>query len=247
MDISDVPMDGTDRQLLFDFIDSCHVKTRRIEEDVVPKLRRVLAHQMFAYGTIDFGADRRLRYVGGNFPETLVDEGAGNRRRPFYCLVKEWLTAREPVYSEGQSPHTRQVLAVHGVADAAQRSATWYAFSKDNFSARDDYIVRVAVPHLHSAVAAASYHVKVPAGLEPLTRRELEVLQWLSKGKANAEISMVLGISICTVRVHIQNIFNKLPANNRTHAAARAMQLGLIEAARPSRESMGFIRPLAAE
>lgn len=64
---------------------------------------------------------------------------------------------------------------------------------------------------------------------EPLTPRELEVLQWISSGKSNAEISMVLGISVCTVRVHIQSIFNKLPANNRTHAAARAIQLGLVK------------------
>jgi len=124
----------------------------------------------------------------------------------------------------------RKIFAVHGVADAAHRSATWYAFSKDSFSRRDNYVIRVAVPHLHSALGAKTNDVKVTAGVEPLTPRELEVLQWLSMGKANAEISMVLGISVCTVRVHIQNIFNKLPANNRTHAAARAMQLGLIGA-----------------
>ncbi len=68
---------------------------------------------------------------------------------------------------------------------------------------------------------------------EPLTPRELEVLQWVSSGKSNAEISMVLGISVCTVRVHIQSIFNKLPANNRTHAAARGAQLGLIDFGAP--------------
>ena len=229
---------GAEKQLLFEFMDSCHVHLSSIEQDVMPQLQRLLEHRLFAYGTVDFGAGRKVRLLGGNLPGALVEEQLSSRRNLVCNLIMEWLKQRLPVYSEALPAdplaglETPQRLAVHGVVDVAQRSATWYAFSKETFGNKEDYILRIAIPHLHAALTTTMSRSRAPAGLDPLTPRELEVLHWLSKGKANAEISMVLGISVCTVRVHIQNIFNKLPANNRTHAAARAMQLGLVDGAR---------------
>lgn len=53
-----------------------------------------------------------------------------------------------------------------------------------------------------------------------LTAREAEVLFWISEGKNNPEIAVVLGISGRTVEKHVENVFNKLGADHR-HAAAR--------------------------
>jgi LuxR family transcriptional regulator, maltose regulon positive regulatory protein len=64
--------------------------------------------------------------------------------------------------------------------------------------------------------------------IEPLSERELEILQLLAEGYANREIGDRLYISLSTVKGHISNIFGKLPAKNRTEAVARARQLGIL-------------------
>lgn len=61
-----------------------------------------------------------------------------------------------------------------------------------------------------------------------LTDRELEVLQEIVKGKTNKEIGLVLSISEATVKSHINNILSKLGVADRTQAATRALQRGIV-------------------
>ena len=62
---------------------------------------------------------------------------------------------------------------------------------------------------------------------KPLSRRELEVLQWLASGVSDREIGRRLYITESTVRRHVHNIFGKLNVRNRTQAALRAIKLNL--------------------
>jgi DNA-binding CsgD family transcriptional regulator len=70
-----------------------------------------------------------------------------------------------------------------------------------------------------------------PASLEffwqrqGLTRREADVLRWLTIGKTNPEIGIILGISPLTVKTHVAHIFAKLDVETRTAASLRAMEL----------------------
>lgn len=64
---------------------------------------------------------------------------------------------------------------------------------------------------------------------EPLTERELEVLRYLADGLSNPEIAATLVVSLNTVKTHVKAIFDKLHVRNRTAAAARARELGLLE------------------
>jgi DNA-binding NarL/FixJ family response regulator len=64
---------------------------------------------------------------------------------------------------------------------------------------------------------------------ETLTERELEVLQHLSFGYSNREIGARLFISADTVKTHLEHIYQKLGANDRTAAVAEAMRRRLIE------------------
>lgn len=61
----------------------------------------------------------------------------------------------------------------------------------------------------------------VPAGLG-LTKREIQVLNWICHGRGNKDISTVLGISHHTVRRHVEKIFQKLHVATRNEAAAIA-------------------------
>jgi LuxR family maltose regulon positive regulatory protein len=68
-----------------------------------------------------------------------------------------------------------------------------------------------------------------PSGLiEPLSGRELEVLQLLALGKTNQEIARQLIVAPGTVKAHTASIYRKLDAANRTEAGARARQLGIL-------------------
>jgi len=53
-----------------------------------------------------------------------------------------------------------------------------------------------------------------------LTPREREVLNWLARGKSNAQIGQILGISAATVSKHLEHIYPKLGVENRTAAAS---------------------------
>jgi two-component system NarL family response regulator len=65
-------------------------------------------------------------------------------------------------------------------------------------------------------------------GGSDLTGRELEVLKQIVKGGSNKEIAAVLGISEATVKSHINNILSKLDAADRTQAATKALQRGIV-------------------
>jgi len=61
-----------------------------------------------------------------------------------------------------------------------------------------------------------------------LTRRELDILRWMSSGLSNAEIGNKLFISAGTVKAHSAAIYRKLDVANRTEAISNAKDLGLI-------------------
>ncbi|MFN8597898.1 MAG: LuxR C-terminal-related transcriptional regulator [Anaerolineae bacterium] len=64
--------------------------------------------------------------------------------------------------------------------------------------------------------------------IEPLSDREREVLRLIADGFSNQEIAAKLIIGLGTVKTHINNIFGKLGAKNRTQAVARARELNLL-------------------
>ncbi len=63
---------------------------------------------------------------------------------------------------------------------------------------------------------------------EPLTAREIEVLELLAEGLSNKAIAARLGISDQTVKFHVAAICGKLGAANRTDAVRRAIRRGLV-------------------
>ena len=65
-------------------------------------------------------------------------------------------------------------------------------------------------------------------GKEPLSKREIEVLQHMAAGLTNQEIAARLYLSLYTVKAHARSIYDKLDAHSRTQAAARARELGIL-------------------
>lgn len=84
--------------------------------------------------------------------------------------------------------------------------------------------------HIYNFKNGEEIHVELSETLEePLTGREIEILHLIREGLLSKEISDRLGISVNTVNVHRQNIFNKLDADNAMEAVNVALGLGLLD------------------
>ena len=71
---------------------------------------------------------------------------------------------------------------------------------------------------------------RVAAQMESLTPREIEVLRLLSQGQTNPQIAQNLLVSRGTIKIHVQHIISKLGVSDRTQAAVRAIEAGLLGA-----------------
>lgn len=82
---------------------------------------------------------------------------------------------------------------------------------------------------------AASATETIPGSddlIEPLTRRELEVLQLICAGESNHAIADHLVITVSAVKKHTGNIFGKLGVTSRAQAMVKARELGLFSGAK---------------
>jgi DNA-binding NarL/FixJ family response regulator len=95
---------------------------------------------------------------------------------------------------------------------------------------REELLDCIRRVHRGETCFPASLVEKVAAGLssEPLTGRELNVLELLARGKSNKEIGVSLYISETTVKSHLRSIFRKLNVLSRTEAISVAGRRGLI-------------------
>lgn len=91
---------------------------------------------------------------------------------------------------------------------------------KRDFKERDRLVLEVLRPHLERVVDRLERRAAMEADL-PLTPRERDVLEWVERGKTNAEIAEILWLSPNTVRKHLENAYGKLGVRTRTAAVAR--------------------------
>ncbi len=73
------------------------------------------------------------------------------------------------------------------------------------------------------SLKGVAFHRPYEEQAPQLTAREREILALVGQAKSNQEIADVLGISVRTVRVHMQNIFDKVGVHDR-HEAARVQE-----------------------
>jgi DNA-binding CsgD family transcriptional regulator len=93
-----------------------------------------------------------------------------------------------------------------------------------DYLARLLHAVDATPPAAHPGPAVAA----TPGLIDALTARELQVLELLAAGQSNRRIAAELVVTLDTVKKHVGHVLDKLGAANRTEAAARARQLGLI-------------------
>ncbi len=120
----------------------------------------------------------------------------------------------------GSSPHAWGVLPVNATED--ELLAAVHALGEGLWvgapSLVKDFLIRPSVRTLSDAEPL----------IEPLTGREVEVLQLISQGLANKQIALELTISEHTVKFHLSSLYAKLGVSSRTEAVRAGMQRGLI-------------------
>ena len=75
-------------------------------------------------------------------------------------------------------------------------------------------------------ISPAAPPIEAPLGR--LSSRQRDVLDQMARGRANKEIAQLLGLSPSTVKTHVAHIIAVVGASNRTEAATRARDLGLV-------------------
>jgi DNA-binding NarL/FixJ family response regulator len=83
-------------------------------------------------------------------------------------------------------------------------------------------------PGAHQAGSGGSGRSRRTEQMESLTPREVEVLRLLSQGQTNPQIARNLLVSRGTVKIHVQHIISKLGVSDRTQAAVRAIEAGIL-------------------
>ena len=147
--------------------------------------------------------------------------------------VTRWVRANEPdvgvliltaydddpyVMAVLQAGANGYVLKTAAPADIIQAVRDVY----EGKSALDPVIARKLMEQIAGKHAGPQY--------EPLTEREMEVLELAAHGYTNKAIGLQLGISDRTVQGHLAKIYGKLDVNSRTEAVMRAVSLGWLDA-----------------
>jgi LuxR family maltose regulon positive regulatory protein len=187
-----------------------------------------VARVLLAQGRLDAAADLLARLQG-------VAEVGGRYLRVIELLLLRALAAQssddlrqaqtllEQAINLGESRGIIRTFVVEGPALAGLLYA---ALQKDIEPA---YVQRILAAFPVAAPQKTEAQLSPETEwLEPLTDRELEILQYVAEGFTNQEIGSRLYLSANTIKTHLRNIYGKLDVNNRTQAVARGRGLGII-------------------
>jgi DNA-binding NarL/FixJ family response regulator len=122
-------------------------------------------------------------------------------------------------------------LEDHLVTDALRAGAIGYLLKDTDAEGLRRAVAAAASGQVHLSPAAAARLVRemrVPSNPDPLTRREVEVLILLARGRSNKEVARELSIGQQTVKTYVSSILKKLNVQSRTQAALYAVQTGLV-------------------
>ena len=186
-------------------------------------------------------------YISDSYPQALLNESIQQSRltmEAYIPLFSLWKEFESPIvsltddvsrerggnwYAHFQRSDFKKICA-SGCHDVNGHYLT-YLYLTDPGAISDQEAkstLAIVLPIIHSILGQVRRSKRlrqknVAQGL--LTVREIEVLEWVRKGKTNSEIARILGVTFPTIKNHIQKIMIKLRVNNRAEAVGKAYGL----------------------
>jgi len=200
-----------------------------------PMIRAGL-HSMLADSRVDIvGSAADLESISGQLvdvePDVVLVEAAADAQEELLNALEDAEVAQEyPVMLLSEQPKTAWLSKV---LRAGVRAVLPPDVAAEQLRAALEAAAAGLVvihPSELDTVLSAAIGPSAPLDelLEPLTRREREVLQMLAAGLANKEVAARLAISDHTVKFHVASILGKLGASTRTEAVSAGIRRGLV-------------------
>ena len=131
------------------------------------------------------------------------------------------------------SPETQVViLTSFGTSDGLSQALANGAIGAVLKSETENELV-LAIRHAAAGKSHVTEEIRAQLAAEPplppLSPRQLDVLQSITRGLSNPDIAQALGIDMATVKTHIAKIFEKLGVANRSEAVAVALRKQLVK------------------
>lgn len=194
-------------------------------------------YEIFSRDLLGASTEQRIGDPMDGLLPRLVDAWLHGGRQP--CLLhpgQDGDEDRQRLLAELQRCGFGQVAA-HGAREMPGESGSFFVFmrAQNQPSARDAYLLELLMPYLHMALlrmlsdASGAGVVRVSTE-KLLSKRQLQVLQWVKNGKTNEEIGLILDISPFTVKNHMQKILRKLGVSNRAQAVGKGAASRLFSA-----------------
>lgn len=198
---------------------------------VIENLLRVRVEDGFHYNCFpDAWVKRYLER--GYFDYDPIIRHALNAREPFHWYDVGRLTTLTPE-QEAYLDDMRAFGLVDGLATpifSAYGTIAYFGVGSDQaplaLSETDILEIQYACNHVHNLFS--DMRAAMAAKPSPLSPRETEVLSWVAKGKSNAVIATILGVSDHTVDTLVRRVFQKLEVGDRITAAIKGVGLGLV-------------------
>ncbi|WP_160152893.1 helix-turn-helix transcriptional regulator [Microbulbifer sp. ALW1] len=198
---------------------------RELSYDVISSSQRIDAQTISGFDGVESAMERL-------FDTVTQAGGTWLLYKDFHRLAEECgIDTRSRIYRVAMA-RTRMLL-VYALQDKRSMHDCLYIFSIDKQPAVfDPLLLDVLMPHIDVALRRIKSLSIVCRGkskvsgvtIDLLSVREREVLNWVSKGKSNEEIGLILGISLNTVKNHLKRIFSKMGVTARSQAVGVYVQ-----------------------
>lgn len=212
-------------------------------------VRDFLPHDVLVATWGDFTAGRLHFDIASNIPEIRtqqVIDGCDEIAPLMGDLFHRWVSNGERWYVinnfdvvgvntnnsgtfMGKLEQMKSVL-VYGIRDMRGNDDTLFVFfDKSNKIQMHQNVMGMLMPHVDAALRRVECLAPgvpeedpvIEAAMLEMSDREQEILHWVTNGKTNFEIGVILGISPNTVKNHLKRIFSKLEVTSRAQAVAK--------------------------
>lgn len=151
-----------------------------------------------------------------SYPSVTGDTRSVTTISDFYSL-RQWRNTG--MHAEALRDIKHRIMVCLSAPEGHERRLLLFRTTGSDFDERDRLLLRLLRPHIDELYQHLQRRRLSGSTLSP---RQREILSLVARGMSNSEIAVELGLSITTVRTHLEHIFDRLDVSNRTAAVAKA-------------------------